>query len=221
LPGVPEQKVSTIYEGAEDPQRPASDLQSPIATVQWPTENLKAKIQNTRYALFVGTFEPRKNLPTLLRALKELPVDVKLVIVGERGWGNQKLTKLVDELGVKDRVIFAGRLTDSELDAAYRAARLLVFPSLSEGFGLPVLEAMARGTPVVCSNAGALPEVAGDAALLHDPLDASALARMMRMMWSIDPVNADYARRGKARAPQFTWAKAARQTWEVYMKRET
>lgn len=221
LPGVPEQKVSTIYEGAEDPQRPASDLQSPIATVQWPTENLKAKIQNTRYALFVGTFEPRKNLPTLLRALKELPVDVKLVVVGERGWGNQKLTKLVDELGVKDRVIFAGRLTDSELDAAYRAARLLVFPSLSEGFGLPVLEAMARGTPVVCSNAGALPEVAGDAALLHDPLDAAALARMLRMMWSIDPVNADYARRGKERAPQFTWAKAARQTWEVYMKCET
>lgn len=220
LPSVPEQKVSTIYEGAEDPQRPASDLQSPIATVQWPTENLKAKIQNTRYALFVGTFEPRKNLPTLLRALKELPVDVKLVVVGERGWGNQKLTRLVDELGVKDRVIFAGRLTDSELDAAYRAARLLVFPSLSEGFGLPVLEAMARGTPVVCSNAGALPEVAGDAALLHDPLDAGALARMMRMMWSIDPVNADYARRGKERAPQFTWAKAARQTWEVYMKRE-
>ena len=216
LPGVPEQKVSTIYEGAEDPQRPASDLQPQNAMVQWPTENLKAKIQNTRYALFVGTFEPRKNLPTLLRALKELPVDVKLVIVGERGWGNQKLTKLVDELGVKDRVIFAGRLTDSELDAAYRAARLLVFPSLSEGFGLPVLEAMARGTPVVCSNAGALPEVAGDAALLHDPLDASALARMMRMMWSIDPVNVDYARRGKARAPQFTWAKAARQTWEVY-----
>ena len=73
-------------------------------------------------------------------------------------------------------------------------------PSLSEGFGLPVLEAMARGTPVVCSNAGALPEVADDAALLHDPLDASALARMMRMMWSIDPVNADYAQRGKERA---------------------
>ena len=221
LPGVPEQKVGTIYEGAEDPQRPASDLQTPSAAAQWPTENLKAKIQNTRYVLFVGTFEPRKNLPTLLRALKELPVDVKLVIVGERGWGNQKLAKLVDELGVKDCVIFAGRLTDSELDAAYRAARLLVFPSLSEGFGLPVLEAMARGTPVVCSNAGALPEVAGDAALLHDPLDASALARMMRMMWSIDPVNADYARRGKERATQFTWAKAARQTWEVYMKRET
>lgn len=216
LPGVPEQKVATIYEGAEDPHRPMSDQQSPGATAQWPTEKLKPKIQNTRYALFVGTFEPRKNLSTLLRAMKELSAEVKLVIVGERGWGNQKLARLVDELGVQDRVIFAGRLTDSELDAAYRAARLLVFPSLSEGFGLPVLEAMARGTPVVCSNAGALPEVAGDAALMHDPQDVGALARLMRMMWSIDPVNADYARRGKERAAQFTWAGAARQTWQVY-----
>jgi glycosyltransferase involved in cell wall biosynthesis len=216
LPGVPAQKMSVIYEGAEDPQ-PISNLQSPAPNL----ENLKSKIQNARYALFVGTFEPRKNLPTLLHALKELPAEVKLVIVGERGWGNQKLARLVNELGVTDRVIFAGRLTDSELDAAYRAARLLVFPSLSEGFGLPVLESMARGTPVVCSNAGALPEVAGDAALLHDPQDAGALARMMRMMWFIDPVNADYAQRGKARAAQFTWAKAAQQTWEVYLKHET
>ena len=216
LPGVPAQKMGVIYEGAEDPQ-PISNLQSPSSNL----ENLRSKIQNARYALFVGTFEPRKNLPTLLRALKELPAEVKLVIVGERGWGNQKLARLVNELGVTDRVIFAGRLTDSELDAAYRAARLLVFPSLSEGFGLPVLESMARGTPVVCSNAGALPEVAGDAALLHDPQDADALARMMRMMWSIDPVNADYAQRGKARAAQFTWARAAQQTWEVYLKHET
>jgi glycosyltransferase involved in cell wall biosynthesis len=216
LPGVSEQQVSTIYEGAEDPQRPLSECPSAGADMQWPTENIKNKLQNMHYALFVGTFEPRKNVPTLLEAMKELPAAMNLVIVGERGWGNQKLAKLVSELGVKDRVIFAGRLTDSELDAAYRGARLLVFPSLSEGFGLPVLEAMSRGTPVVCSNAGALPEVAGDAALLHDPQDVAGLARVMRMMWSIDPVNADYARRGKERAAQFTWARAAQQTWEVY-----
>ena len=214
LPSVPEQKISVIYEGADDPQQPISNLQPPTSPQQ-------SKIGDARYALFVGTSEPRKNLPTLLRAMKELPADVKLVIVGERGWGNQKLEKLAHEMGVAERIIFAGRLTDSELDAAYRAARLLVFPSLSEGFGLPVLEAMARGTPVVCSNAGALPEVAGDAALLHDPQDAGALARMMRMIWSIDPVYADYARRGRERAQQFTWTKAAMQTWEAYLKRET
>jgi glycosyltransferase involved in cell wall biosynthesis len=113
-------------------------------------------------------------------------------------------------------VRFAGRASDAELDALYRGARVLAFPSLSEGFGLPVLEAMARGVPVVCSNTGALPEVAGDAALLHDPLDVAGLAQSMRRLWSDEALHAEYARRGRRRAAEFSWQRAATETWGVY-----
>jgi alpha-1,3-rhamnosyl/mannosyltransferase len=98
----------------------------------------------------------------------------------------------------------------------YREVRLLAMPSLHEGFGLPVLEAMARGTPVVCSNAGALPEIAGDAALLHDPLDEATLAQRIHALWFDDALHAEHGRRGIERAAQFLWQRAASETLEVY-----
>jgi glycosyltransferase involved in cell wall biosynthesis len=201
LPQVPEVKVSVIHEAGAN--------QLPVSALDAPAESLQ-------YALFVGTFEPRKNLVTLLRALKDLPDDVRLMIIGERGWGTATPARVALELGVKDRVTFAGRVSDAELDRYYRGARMLVMPSLSEGFGLPVLEAMARGVPVVCSNAGALAEIAGDAALMHDPLDVAALARLMRVVWTSDAVRGDYGRRGLQRARDFSWDGAAQATWRVY-----
>ena len=206
LPEIDPVKVDVVYEAAANPLA-ATNLEPPVA--------------QTSYALFVGTFEPRKNLVTLLRALKESPPDMKLVIVGESGWGNGQPGRLANELGLGERVKFAGRVSDLELDKVYRGARLLALPSLSEGFGLPVLEAMVRGVPVVCSNAGALPEVAGDAALMHDPLDTAGMARLMRMVWTIDPVQADYARRGLQRARQFSWSAAALATWRVYQSAQS
>ncbi len=202
LPHVPEANVTVIHE--------AGASQLPVSALDAPMESL-------RYALFVGTFEPRKNLVTLLRALKELPEDVKLMVIGERGWGSSTPARIADELGLKDRVTFAGRVSDAELDRYYRGARMLVMPSLSEGFGLPVLEAMARGVPVVCSNGGALPEIAGDAALLHDPLDVAGLARLMRVVWTIDAVRSDYGRRGLQRTREFSWDSTAQATWRVYL----
>lgn len=240
LPSVPVQKVRVIYEGADNPapdgldrshagaddtsistpspsgNGPYTEVIAPIVSRPSSFADLKSKIRNSPYALFVGTFEPRKNLSTLLRALKELPGTLSLVIVGEPGWRNQSLQEQARDLGVSDRIIFAGRLSDADLGEAYEAARMLVFPSLSEGFGLPVLEAMAHGTPVVCSNAGALPEITGDAALLHDPTDVAALARCMRIVLIFDSVHNDYARRGRERVQAFTWQRAAQQTWEVY-----
>lgn len=204
LPGVPAQRIRVVPEAASLPEPTVAHI------------GAAHPIPSGRYILFVGTFEPRKNLTTLLRALQALPAEVRLVVVGERGWGDTLPGEAANELGVNERVVFAGRLSDEGLDAYFRAARLLVMPSLSEGFGLPVLEAMLRGTPVVCSTAGALPEIAGDAALLHDPLDAAELARLIQRLWSDDALREDYAQRGMRRAQQFSWDIAARETWQVY-----
>jgi alpha-1,3-rhamnosyl/mannosyltransferase len=119
-------------------------------------------------------------------------------------------------LGVSERVTLTGQVSEAELDAMYRGARAFAMPSLSEGFGLPVLEAMTRGIPVVCSNSGSLPEITGDAALLHNPLDDVTLARHLVALWCDDAVRDDYARRAVARAAQFSWQQAAAETLDVY-----
>jgi glycosyltransferase involved in cell wall biosynthesis len=171
---------------------------------------------DARFVLFVGTLEPRKNLVTLLRALARMPEEVRLIAVGAEGWGDAEPGRVAGQLGVSDRVTLAGRVSDGELDTLYRAAHAFAMPSLSEGFGLPVLEAMTRGTPVVCSRAGSLPEIAGDAALMHAPTDDAELAAHLGALWSDDALRAAYSRRGIERAGQFTWRKAAAETLRVY-----
>lgn len=169
------------------------------------------------YVLFVGTFEPRKNLATLLHALaRPEAAGARLLIVGEPGWGDTEPARLAQALGVQDRVHFAGRVDDGALDVLYARARALVSPSLSEGFGLPVLEAMSRGVPVVAAAAGALPELVDGAALLHDPLDVAGLARLIGAVWNDAALRDDLARRGLSRAANYSWARAARETLAVY-----
>lgn len=182
-----------------------------------PVRAARAPNDDEPYLLFVGTFEPRKNLATLLKALAQPEAaGSRLVIVGEPGWGDSEPARLAEGLGVRDRVRFAGRIDDNALDALYARARALVSPSLSEGFGLPALEAMARGVPVVCAATGALPELVNDAALLHDPLDTAGLAAQLGAVWTDAALRADLARRGLARAAHFSWARAARETMAVY-----
>ena len=168
------------------------------------------------YALFVGTFEPRKNLATLLQALVRTPEDVRLIVVGEAGWVDSEPAEIARALGVHERVRFAGRVDDAELDQLYRGARLLLHPALSEGFGLIVLEAMQRGVPVICSDSGALPEVVGDAALLHAPRDAATLAAHIQTLWNDAVARAVLGERGRARAAEFSWQRAAHETCMVY-----
>jgi len=122
----------------------------------------------------------------------------------------------VSELGLGDRVHFAGYVHDADLPALYGGADLFVFPSLYEGFGLPPLEAMACGTPVVCSNAASLPEVVGDAAVTVDPYDVDALAEAMQRVLADRDLREDLRARGLARARQFTWERTARETLAVY-----
>jgi glycosyltransferase involved in cell wall biosynthesis len=172
-----------------------------------------------RYLLFVGSVEKRKNLSRLLRACDILwrgGEKRPLVIAGARRWMYSDIMRTVEELGLHDRTIFTGFIPEEDLPALYRGADLFVFPSLYEGFGLPPLEAMACGTPVVCSNAASLPEVVGDAAVMVDPYDVEGLADAIHRVLGDAGLRAEMREKGLARASQFTWERAARETIQVY-----
>lgn len=170
------------------------------------------------YVLAVGNLEPRKNLPTLLRAFARIRDEVPhdLVLVGGEGWLTGEIHETLRELRLGDRVRMTGFVEDWELPIWYSAADLFVLPSLYEGFGLPILEAMACGTPVIAAKTSAMPEVAGDAAVLIDPRDEQAIAD--EMVWLLhDPGFADVLRkRGLIRANMFRWEETAIRTVAVY-----
>ena len=172
-----------------------------------------AREYGTDYLLFVGTLEPRKNLARLLEAHARLATRVPLVVVGARGWLDDDL---VDALGTRAQVHWEGAVDDARLAALYRGARLLAYPSLGEGFGLPVLEAMAIGLPVVVGRATAPADVAADAGLAVDPHDVDAIAGALTRLLD-DPVLArTLGERGRRRAADFTWERAARSTRVTY-----
>jgi glycosyltransferase involved in cell wall biosynthesis len=174
-----------------------------------------------RYILFVGTLEPRKNVTTLLQAFgrvaAEQPQDgLHLVITGGSGWGGEDYMGLVADLGLHHLVRFTGFVDDAHLPDLYRNALLFVYPSLYEGFGLPVLEAMACGIPVITSNRSSLPEVAGDAALLVDPTQPEALAAAMSGLLHDGSWRQELRAKGLARSAAFTWEVVAQRTLAVY-----
>jgi glycosyltransferase involved in cell wall biosynthesis len=170
------------------------------------------------YVLFVGTLEPRKNVPLLLEAFAILrkDVDAQLLLVGARGWLDDAIFEAHARSGVGDAARFLGAVGMDDLAVLYSHAGVFALPSMYEGFGLPVLEAMACGAPVVCSNAGPLPEVAGDAAVLLPPQNPSAWARAMQQVLTEPWRAADLRTAGFARASQFSWVRAAQATHEVY-----
>jgi glycosyltransferase involved in cell wall biosynthesis len=171
----------------------------------------------TPYILAVGTLEPRKNLITLLKAYAQLPADAPmLVLAGAHGWVDSPLFAAVQRLGLKQRVHFTGHVADELLPSLYSAAQVFVYPSLYEGFGLPVLEALACGTPVITSNTSSLPEVAGDAAILVDPNNPDQLTDQIKRLLSNQNLRAELSTRGPARAQQFTWQRTAQLTVDVY-----
>ena len=181
-----------------------------------PTEN--------RYLLYVGSENPRKNLFRLVQALAPLKAripNVKLIKVGTPlyGPGYQQLQKLIHELGLEQDVLFYNHPSEEDLIRFYNVADLFVFPSLYEGFGMPPLEAMACGTPVVSSNAASLPEVVGDAAILIDPYDTEAMSEAIYNVLSDDSLQEELKHKGLERASQFTWERAAKNTVAVYEKR--
>ena len=172
-----------------------------------------------RYVLSVGSREPGKNRGRLLRALallRDQGLECELAVVGKQAWRYEDEAALVERLGLHGHVRFLGYVPDDDLPALYSAAAVFAYPSLYEGFGLPVLEAMACGTPVVTSNVSATAEVAGDAALLVGPRDTTALAEALGRLLSDEALRALLRVRGLKRAGQFSWERVARETQLIY-----
>jgi glycosyltransferase involved in cell wall biosynthesis len=170
------------------------------------------------YVLFVGTLEPRKNLVRLVRAYRRVAADGfphALVLAGPLGWHHESLMRELALQGPGD-IAMTGALTPEELDAVFRAADAFVYPSLYEGFGLPVLEAMARGVPTIASSTSSVPEVTGDAAIGVDPRSVRQITDAIESVLGDVEIAERFARRGRARAERFTWDETARLTLQVY-----
>jgi len=201
-------KVTVVYPGYDPDFAPARDG-ARLAAVR-----KRYPIPGT-YVIYVGTLQPRKNLARLLDAFAVLVKqgrDVHLVIAGKKGWLYELLFAHVHQLGLEERVHFTGYVPQEDLPALITGARAFVLPSLYEGFGLPILEAMACGTPVVCSNVSSLPEVAGDAAILVNPHNTAQLAQALALILDDDELRHELAQRGLRHVTRFSWEKCARET---------
>jgi glycosyltransferase involved in cell wall biosynthesis len=214
LLGVDPSRIRVVHEAAAPGYFPRPREHLPMLA-----ERLGFDPDPTRpYVLFVGTLEPRKNVTLLIEAFAELRrhLDAQLLIVGARGWLDEPIFAAHARSGVGNAARFLGSLGEEDLAVLYSHAGVFVLPSLYEGFGLPVLEAMACGTPVVCSNAGPLPEVAGDAALLLKPEDPRVWAATMLGVLTNSADSTELRRRGFLRTQIVSWDLAARATREVY-----
>ncbi|MFL6428045.1 MAG: glycosyltransferase family 4 protein [Acidobacteriaceae bacterium] len=172
-----------------------------------------------RYLLYLGTLEPRKNIPLLLRAFAQLAEghpEARLVIAGKKGWYFDEIFHTVEALSLAERVIFTGYVDEADKPALIRGAFLFLYPSLHEGFGVPVLEAMASGVPTIAGNRTSIPEIAGDGALLVDPESLPELAAALERLYTDAAARAALAERGVAQAAKFSWKKTAEETAAVY-----
>lgn len=207
--GVSASKISVIYHGIDDTFRPASP--QALACLR---DRLNLP---ERYILYLGTLQPRKNLVRLIQAfdmLADADPTQHLVLAGKRGWLFEEIERAVAKSRHRHRIMLPGHVHEQYLPALYTGASVLVLPSLSEGFGLPALEAMACGAPVVVSNRGALPEVVGDGAIVVEPESVEAIAVGIRK--ALEPATREQRRaQGQFRASQFRWDTAGRRTLRV------
>ncbi len=215
LLGVPPDRVQVIYGGVDARFAPVEDEET--------LRRVRDRYARGRpYILAVGTLEPRKNYPTLIRAFARAREEARLphvlVIVGRKGWVYDPIFAAVDDLKLRDEVLFPGFVPDEELPALYSAADVLVTPSFYEGFGLPALEAMACGAPVIVSDVSSLPEVVGDAGVRIDPRDEAGLADALLRVIQDSALRAALRAAGLERARQFTWEGAARELLSVYAR---
>jgi glycosyltransferase involved in cell wall biosynthesis len=174
------------------------------------------------FVLFLGTLEPRKNIPTLIRAFadakKRAKLPHQLIIAGGRGWMDDAIPRTIEKMGMRREVRLAGFVPQSELRYWYQAADAFVYPSQYEGFGIPPLEALAAGTPVVTTNVSSLPEAVGNAALLVEPRNEQALADAIGRILNDSALRERLHAEGISRAREFTWTRAAELTAQTYRR---
>jgi len=206
---VPAEKVTAIAHGVSTPY-------SPVVSGRETAVRDNYRLRDGPFVLTVGTLQPRKNHLRLVQAFARVRSDASLVIAGGKGWHYAAVRSEVERLNLGERVIFTGFVADADLPDLYRAATVFAYPALYEGFGLPALEAMACGVPVVASNTSSLPEVVGEAGLLVDPMDVDALADAISHVLEDSALRADLRDKALARAKQFTWQHTAEMTRQVY-----
>ncbi|MBI4098005.1 MAG: glycosyltransferase family 4 protein [Candidatus Levybacteria bacterium] len=214
--GLPSEKVAVVYPGIKK-----------ISNIKYPSNSAGRQISNMdelqkkfgiegKFILFVGTLQPRKNIVRLIEAFAKLKRnDLDLVIIGKKGWQYEEILAAPEKFGVGDRVKFLDSVSNEELPSFYQHAQFFILPSLYEGFGLPVLEAMNYGCPVITSDVSSLPEAGGDAALYVDPKNVQDIYEKMKKLLSDDDLKKELIEKGYKQAKKFSWEKSARQTLAV------
>ena len=215
LLNVPADKIKVIYNGIASCFYPVQD--------RLKIEDIKSKYGiKSPYLIFVGNIEPKKNIETLILACAELRKSTTykypLVVVGKKAWHFETVWEVVKQLHGEEDTIFTDVVDGNDLPLLYSGAELFIFPSLFEGFGIPVIEAMACGTPVVASNRTSIPEISGDAALLYDPLNVDEMRGAMYNVLSNPSLRGQLVEKGFERAKYFSWEKTARETLKLYQE---
>tara|TARA_Y100000590_G_scaffold288638_1_gene324990 strand:+ start:8191 stop:9330 length:1140 start_codon:yes stop_codon:yes gene_type:complete len=209
---TPEEKITVLYPGV------SSDFRPIVNPAKLKQVRKRYKLREEPFVLSVGTLQPRKNHLTLIKAF-EIALgnsEYNLVLAGGKGWSYDEVYELVESCGLQKRVLFPGFVADADLASLYSAADIMAFPSLYEGFGLPVLEAMACGVPVLASSVSSLPEVTGDAALLIDPGNVEDMADAMLTLAENVDLRQSFRDKGLKRAEQFSWQTSAAALLGVY-----
>lgn len=207
---IPESKIKVIYLAADKKFKPL------------PKRMIKKVIKKNNlyfpYILYVGTLEPRKNIPNLLRAYSKIKdkIPPKLVITGKKGWKYKEIFETINNLKLENDVIFTGYVPEEDLPALYNGAELFVYPSYYEGFGLPPLEAMQCGCPVITSNTSSLPEVVGKAGIMVNPNNIGEIANAMFKVLNNKSLRRKMIKNGLKQAKKFSWEKTARETLKIY-----
>jgi len=218
LYGIPDDKVQVTYLGIKD----GTSLTPHI----YPMQELQTKYGISKeFVLFVGTLQPRKNIVRLIEAFSTLlkkesfnKSDLQLVIVGKKGWQYEPILEAPKKFGVEERVKFLNFVPDDELILLYKNALCFAWPSLYEGFGLPILEAMKMGCPVITSNVSSMPEAGGDAAIYVDPTSTEDIAKKLDQVLSDSKLRQELIEKGRKQVLKFDWENTARETLSVLEK---
>jgi len=211
--GINENKIQVIYPGIDEVYKKALNTED-ISVVK------KKYNIDGKYLLYLGTLEPRKNIETIIKAYnclkKSDKEDIKLVLAGKKGWLYDSIFRLVKEFSIQDKVIFTDYVDDGDKAALYQGAEIFLFPSLYEGFGMPVIEAMASGVPVITSNSSSLPEAAGKAAIITEPLDHKKISKTIESILNDNELREKMINEGKKQANKFDWDISAQKLKNIY-----